>query len=116
MDESKKKTRPDTRHKMRLVCVLFAFKNNTGHADRRTYGRTDGRTDTTFYRDATAHLKMETTAIPPICIGDYFEGLAFSGFGGGDTIIGWDTFVGESGGESSSSSNSHCHKTIRTLS
>ena len=34
-------TRPDTRHKMRLVCVLFTFKNNTG----RTYGRTDGWTD-----------------------------------------------------------------------
>ena len=66
--------------------------------------------------DESKKKKMETTAIPPICIGDYFEGLAFSGFGGGDTIIGWDTFVGESGGESSSSSNSHCHKTIRTLS
>ena len=33
-------TRPDTRHKMRLVCELFTFKNNTGHTD----GRTDGRT------------------------------------------------------------------------
>ena len=32
------KTRPDTRHKMRLVCVLFTFENNTGHTD----GRTDG--------------------------------------------------------------------------
>ena len=31
-------TRPDTRHKMRLVCVIFNFENNTG----RTYGRTDG--------------------------------------------------------------------------
>ena len=38
-------TRPDTRHKMRLVCVLFPFEKNTG------------RTDTTSYRDATAHLK-----------------------------------------------------------
>ena len=38
---AKRKTRPDTRHKMRLVCVLFTFENNTG----RTYGRTDGRTD-----------------------------------------------------------------------
>ena len=37
-------TRPDTRHKMRLVCVLFTFENNTGHTDRRTDGRTDGRT------------------------------------------------------------------------
>ena len=45
-------TRPDTRHKMRLVCVLFTFENNTGHTDGptdlrtdlRTYGRTDGRT------------------------------------------------------------------------
>ena len=34
-------TRPDTRHKMRLVCVLFTLENNTG----RTYGRTDGWTD-----------------------------------------------------------------------
>ena len=33
-----KQTRPDTRHKMRLVCVLFTFGNNTG----RTDGRTDG--------------------------------------------------------------------------
>ena len=46
-------TRPDTRHKMRLVSVLFTFENNTGPS----YGRTDGRTDTTSYRDATAHLK-----------------------------------------------------------
>ena len=51
------KTRPDTWHKMRLVCVLFTLENKTG----RTYGRTDRptdrRTDTTSYRDATAHLK-----------------------------------------------------------
>ena len=44
--ETKKKTRPDTRHKMRLVCVLFTFQNNTGrtygHTDIRTYGPTDG--------------------------------------------------------------------------
>ena len=33
-----KETRPDTRHKMRLVCVLLIFENNTG----RTYGPTDG--------------------------------------------------------------------------
>ena len=26
--------------------------------DARTYGRTDGRTDTTSHRDATAHQKM----------------------------------------------------------
>ena len=38
---NKDETRPDTRHKMRLVCVLFTFENNAG----RTYGRTDGRTD-----------------------------------------------------------------------
>ena len=43
-------TRPDRRHKMRQVCVLFAFENNMGPTDRRT--------DTTIYRDATAHLKM----------------------------------------------------------
>ena len=35
-----KRIRPDTRHKLRLVCVLFTFENNTG----RTYGPTDGRT------------------------------------------------------------------------
>ena len=46
-------TRPDTRHKIRLVCVLSTFENNTG----RTYGPTDRRTDATSYRDATAHLK-----------------------------------------------------------
>ena len=34
---------------MRLVCVLYTFENNTGH--------TDLRTDTTSYRDKTAHLK-----------------------------------------------------------
>ena len=38
-------TRPDTRHKMRLVCVLFTFENNTGHTDLRTDGPTDGPTD-----------------------------------------------------------------------
>ena len=57
------KTRPDTRHKMHLVCVLFPFENNTGHTDGRTDGPTDGRTDrrtdTTSYRDATAHLKRK---------------------------------------------------------
>ena len=30
---------------MRLVCVFFTFKNNTGHMDGRTDGRTDGWTD-----------------------------------------------------------------------
>ena len=35
-----RKTRPDTRHKMRLVCLLFTFENNTGPTD----GPTDGRT------------------------------------------------------------------------
>ena len=34
---------------MRLVCILFTFENSTEH--------TDGRTDTTSYRDATAYLK-----------------------------------------------------------
>ena len=53
------KTRPDTRHKMRLVCVLFTFENNTGYTDGPTDLRTDGRTDTTSYRDATAHLKRD---------------------------------------------------------
>ena len=35
------------------VCVLFTFENNAG----RTDGQTDRRTDTTSYRDTTAHLK-----------------------------------------------------------
>ena len=39
------KTRPDTRHKLRLVCVLFTFENNTGWTDGRTYRRIDGTTD-----------------------------------------------------------------------
>jgi len=55
------KTRPDTRRKMRLVCVLFTFENNTGQTDGPTDGPTDGRTDTTSYRDATAHLKIRTS-------------------------------------------------------
>ena len=58
-------TRPDTRHKIRLVCVLFTFENNWGRTDRptdrptdgRTDGRTDRRTDTPSYRNATAFLK-----------------------------------------------------------
>ena len=52
----RRRTRPDTRHKMRLVCVRFTFENNTGYTDLRT----DGRTDTTSYRDATAHLKRRS--------------------------------------------------------
>ena len=39
-----KKTRPDTRHKMRLVCLLITFENNTGRMDGPTDRRTDGRT------------------------------------------------------------------------
>ena len=39
------RTRPDTRHKMRLVCVLFVFENNTGPTDGPTDGWTDGPTD-----------------------------------------------------------------------
>ena len=39
-----RKTRPDTRHKMRLERVLFTFEKKTrdGQTDRRTDGRTDG--------------------------------------------------------------------------
>ena len=52
-------TRPDTRHKMRLVCVLFTLENNTGRTDLRTDLwtdlRTDGRTDTTA--PLKTHLK-----------------------------------------------------------
>ena len=40
--KKKERTRPDTRHKMRLVCVLSP---STITRDRRTDGRTDGRTD-----------------------------------------------------------------------
>ena len=52
---------------MRLVCELFTFENNTGHTDLRTDGRTGGRTDSTSYRDATAHLKrfLSSTAKIP---------------------------------------------------
>ena len=46
-------TRQDTRNKIRLVFVLFTFENYTGQTDEPT----DGRTDTTSYRDAAAHLK-----------------------------------------------------------
>ena len=42
---------------MRLIRVLFTFKNNAGPTDLRTDVPTDRRTDTTSYRDATAHLK-----------------------------------------------------------
>ena len=45
------KARPDTRHKMNLVCILFTFENNTGQTDRRTDGPTS-------YRDATVHLEI----------------------------------------------------------
>ena len=41
----RKATRPDTRHKMRLVCVLFTIENNAGPTDGPTDRRTDGRTD-----------------------------------------------------------------------
>ena len=40
----RERTRPNTRHKMRLVCVLFTFENNTGPTDGQTDGPTDGRT------------------------------------------------------------------------
>ena len=48
----REETRPDTRHKMRLVCVFSPSKITRD-------GPTDGRTDTTSFRDATAHLKIE---------------------------------------------------------
>ena len=35
-------TRPDTLHKIRLVCVLFTFENNTGRTDGPTDGPADG--------------------------------------------------------------------------
>ena len=57
-------TSPDTRHKMRLVSLLFSFENNAGPmdlqtegpTDRRTGGRTDGRTDTTSYTEMRRHI------------------------------------------------------------
>ena len=54
VNKGNKRTRPDTR---RLVCVLLFFENNAGRTDLRRHLRTDLRTDTTSYRDATAHLK-----------------------------------------------------------
>ena len=42
-------------------CAWYAFENNAGQTDLRTYGRTYGRTDTPSYRDATAHLKRIKT-------------------------------------------------------
>ena len=53
-EEGKKKTRPDTRHKMRLVRVRFTFENNTG----RTYGRTDGRTNGRTDGRTRPHIEM----------------------------------------------------------
>merc|ERR1719414_2896160 len=47
-------TRPDTRHKMRLVRELFTFENNTG----RTYGPTDGRTDRRTDGRTQPHIEM----------------------------------------------------------
>ena len=46
------RTRPDTRHKMRLERVLFTFEKKTqdGQTDRQTDGWTDGRT--------RPHIKM----------------------------------------------------------
>ena len=42
---SNQETRPDTRHKMRLVNVLFTFENNAEPTDGPTDRPTDGRTD-----------------------------------------------------------------------
>ena len=39
-----RETRPDTRHKMRLVCLFITFENNMGRTDGGTYGGTYGRT------------------------------------------------------------------------
>ena len=70
-------TRPDTRHKMRLVCVLFTFENNTGPTDLRT----DLRTDTTSYRDAKAHLKRKNP-FSSVCVvmPSYLEGFPHAEF------------------------------------
>ena len=62
---------------MRLVRILLAFENNTGRTDGPTEGpmdgRTDlrkdlsyGRTDTTSYGDAMAHLKTRHLGLLPL--------------------------------------------------
>ena len=48
------KTRLNTRHKMRLAVI----REKALRPDGPTARRTDGRTDTPSYRDATAHLKI----------------------------------------------------------
>ena len=40
-----------------------AFKKNGLHRDHPTIRRTDGRTDTTSYRDARTHLKIGSFAL-----------------------------------------------------
>ena len=49
------KTRPDTRHNMRLDCVVFTLENNTGHKDGWNDGRTDERTDKRTDRRTDGH-------------------------------------------------------------
>ena len=55
-------TRPDRRHKMRLVCVLFTFENNTGRTYGRRDGGTEGRTATTSYRKTSITSTTKTVA------------------------------------------------------
>ena len=53
------RTRPNTRHKMRLQSSeRRRYGPMAWRTDGRTDGWTEGRTDTPSYRNATAHLKM----------------------------------------------------------
>ena len=53
--QREKQTRPDTRQKMRLVCVLSTFENNWGRTDRPTDGETDG-VGSAMSKGAIVHL------------------------------------------------------------
>ena len=70
---SLRRTRPDTRHKMRLVCVLSTFGNNTGHTDGRTDRGTDGRTD-----GRTRRLITMAKEKPERQLWDYFSDTIFA--------------------------------------
>ena len=73
LSEAMKGTRHETRHKMRLVCVVFTFKKKRG-TDGPTDGLTDEWTDTTSYRVATAHLRRQRVRREKSYGFDYFPG------------------------------------------
>ena len=71
------KTRPDTRHKMRLVCVLFTFEINTG----RTCGPTDGHD--LLYRCVGASKnkgpeRLDDASIHKLCLPYFFNESNYS--------------------------------------